>query len=82
MADATQDLCKEKTQGAEGMGKGCEGKVSMGRKEDEEAKERDKRCRVRKMRRTSGPSMASDTGAGGEEAEEQPGRRVDTEASD
>ena len=29
-------------------------RVSMGRKEDEEAKERDRRCRGRKIRRTSG----------------------------
>ena len=31
LADATQDLCKEKTQGAEGMGKGCKGKGEHGK---------------------------------------------------
>ena len=37
----------------------------MRRKEDEEAKERDRRCRARKIRRTSGTVVAPNTGAGG-----------------
>ena len=54
-AGGEDERCRGNEASGKGKGKVTKARESMRRKEDEEVKERDRRCRARKMRRTSGP---------------------------